>query len=100
MSYKNGGIANTQGGSFTGAGAVVTLTLGFVPAKVEVFNSTDAIAWTKFYDMAATITKKVVAAGTQTADTGSAIVINSDGTVTLSATLAANGKVCSWVASG
>lgn len=100
MTYRNGGIANTAGGSFTGAGAVVTLTLGFVPVSVEVFNSTDAISWTKFYDMAATVTKKETAASVQTADAGSAIVINSDGTVTLSATLAANGKVCSWVARG
>jgi hypothetical protein len=100
MAYKSGGIVNTAGGSFTGAGAVVTLTLGFVPATVEIFNSTDAIAWTKFYDMAATITKKVAAAGTQTADANSLIVINSDGTVTISATLAVNAKVFSWVARG
>jgi hypothetical protein len=42
--------------------------------------------------MAAANSIKQVTAGTTTLDTGSAIVINSDGTLTLSATLAASAK--------
>lgn len=95
---KAAGVHNTATGSFTGAGAIVTLTLGFVPAEVIVFNETDVITWHKLYDQAAANCRKVVAAGTNTLDTGSAIVINTDGTVTLSATLAANGKACKWIA--
>lgn len=95
---RNGGIANSMTGSFAGTGAAVTLTLGFVPGEVTVFNETDVIIWRKLYDQAAANTIKQVAAGTTTLDTGSAIVINTDGTVTLSATLAANGKACKWVA--
>lgn len=95
---RSGGIVNSATGSFTGAGAAVTLTLGFVPSQVVVFNETDVIRWEKLYDMAAANTIKVVAAGTMTKDTGSAIVINTDGTVTLSATLAANAKDCKWTA--
>ena len=96
---KSGGIVNVATGSFTGGGAAVTLTLGFVPSHVAVFNETDVIKWEKFYDQASANTIKVVAAGTMTKDTGSAIVINTDGTVTLSSTLAANGKACVWRAS-
>jgi hypothetical protein len=40
---------------------------------------------------------KTVTAGTTTVDTGSAIVINTDGTVTLSATLAASGKALKFI---
>lgn len=97
---RNGGIANTATGSFTGAGAVVTLTLGFIPAYVVVFNETDALKWEKMYDQAAANSIKTVTAGTQTTDTTSAIVINTDGTVTLSAALAASAKACKWVAFG
>lgn len=95
---RAGGVHNTMTGSFTGAGAAVTLTLGFTPAYVMVFNETDATKWEKLYDQAAANSIKTVTAGTLTKDTGSAIVINTDGTVTLSATLAANGKACVWVA--
>jgi len=97
---RNAGIANSASGSFTGAGAAVTLTLGFVPIMVVVINETDAIKWMKLYDQAAANSMKETAASVQSLDTGSAIVINSDGTVTLSATLAANAKACKWVAFG
>lgn len=97
---RNGGIANTFTGSFTGAGAIVTLTPGFIPALVIVFNETDALRWEKMYDMVAANSIKTVTAGTQTTDTTSAIVINSNGTVTLSAALAANGKACKYVMFG
>ena len=47
--------------------------------------------------MAAAASVKVVTAGTQTIDTGSAILINADGTVTVA--IAAS-KALSWVAFG
>lgn len=93
---RNGGIANFFSGSFTGAGAIVTLTPGFVPGYVVVFNETDALKWEKLYDQVAANSIKTVTAGTQTTDTTSAIVINSDGTVTLSAALAANAKAIKY----
>jgi len=43
---------------------------------------------------------KVVTAGTTTVDTGSAILINDDGTITISATAVGNSKAISWVAMG
>lgn len=90
------GVVNMMNGSFTGAGNAETLVLGFTPQYVEVFNETDVILWKKNSTQAAANTIKAVAAGTITKDTGSAIVINSDGTVTLSATLAASSKVLHW----
>jgi len=98
MPAKSGGIANISAGGFTGAGAIVTLNLGFVPTKVEVYNFTGVIKWEKHIDMAASSSIKTVTAGTMTSDATSAIVINSDGTVTLSAALCVNAQVITWVA--
>lgn len=90
------GVVNSMNGSFTGAGNAETLVLGFIPQYVEVFNETDVILWKKVSTQAAANTMKITNAVAFTKDTGSAIVINTDGTVTLSATLAANGKVLHW----
>jgi hypothetical protein len=66
--------------------------------QVEVVNETDVILWDKIDPMAAANCIKTVAAGTTTLDTGSAIVINTDGTVTLSATLVGNAKAIKFIA--
>ena len=97
-SYRSAGVVNQASGTFTGDATATTITLGFIPSYVRVFNETDVILWEKFRSQAAANTVKQVTAGTTTKDTGSAIVINSDGTVTLSATLAASSKVCHWAA--
>lgn len=91
-SKRADGIVNSQTFSWTGDAATQTITLGFVPTHVKIVNETDATIWEKFDPMAAANTIKVVTAGTTTVDTGSAIVINTDGTLTLSATLSASGK--------
>lgn len=90
---NSGGVVNNASGTVTGAAAAVTITLGFIPQSVEVYNETDVILWKKFPTQAAANCIKIVATAVMTNDTGSAIVINTDGTVTLSATLAASGKV-------
>lgn len=96
---QSDGVNSFRHGSFTGDGSAQTISLGFVPNIMIVVNETDAIVWTKIQPMVAANCIKVVTAGTQTIDTGSAIVFNSDGTVTLSATLAANGKAIKFRAS-
>jgi hypothetical protein len=59
-----------------------------VPSNIRVINETDVILWEKIDPMAAANCLKTVGStGVTTLDTGSAIVINTDGTVTLSATL-------------
>ena len=96
---RSDGVVSFAHGSFTGDGSAQTISLGFVPNHMIVFNETDALLWEKFQPMAAANCIKTVTAGTQTADTSSAIVFNSDGTVTLSAALAANGKAIKFRAS-
>jgi hypothetical protein len=98
ISKRGDGIVNMVTGSFTSDNAAQTLTLGFVPAEVEVINETDVILWYKIDPMVAANCIKQVAAGTTTLDTGSAIVINNDGTVTLSATLVGNAKAIKFIA--
>lgn len=100
ISKRNDGVANSVTGSFTGDGAAQTLTLGFVPTQIRVINETDVILWEKWDPMAAANSLKTVGStGVTTLDTGSAIVINTDGTVTLSSGLAANAKAIKFVAS-
>lgn len=94
------GVPNFASGSFTSDGAAATVTLGFVPRHVKVINSTDVIVWEKIEGMAAANSVKTVTAGTTTVDTGSAILINTDGTITLSSTLTGTSKAISWVAYG
>jgi len=95
---RAGGVHNTYTGTVTGAGAIVTIGLGFIPAHVMVYNETDALRWEKIYDQVDANTIKTVTAGTQTTDTSSAIVIGNDtngiakGSIRLSAALAASGK--------
>jgi hypothetical protein len=96
---RSAGIVQTAYGSFTGDATATTITLGFTPTSFMVFNETDALKWEKTAGMGATITIKTVTAGTQTADSTTAISW-SGGVVTLTAGLAASAKVCSWVAIG
>ena len=98
MPSKSAGIVNINAGGFTGAGAIVTLTLGFVPSMFVLYNITGVIRWEKHLDMPANTSIKTVTAGTTTSDTTSAIVLNADGTVTLSAALCVNAQVITWVA--
>lgn len=99
-SNQSRGVVNFADGTLTGDATATTVTLGFVPRHVRIFNETDVIVWEKFKAQAAANTVKVVAAGTMTKDTTSAIVINTDGTITLTAALAASGKVIHWSAWG
>jgi hypothetical protein len=98
-SFSNG-VMNFQAGSFTSDGTDTTLELGFVPRWIKVVNSTDVIVWEKIEGMAAVDSIKTVTAGTTTIDTGSAIIINDDGTVVLEAATVGSAKAISWVAIG
>lgn len=98
-SKRSEGVVNFVAGSFTGDAAAQTISCGFVPNHVIVFNETDVIRWEKLAPQAAANCIKTVAVGTMTLDATSAIVINSDGTITLSAGLAAAAKAIKFRAS-
>jgi hypothetical protein len=91
-SKRGDGIVNSYTASWTGDGAAQTINLGFVPTHVIIVNETDVIRWEKIDPMAAANCLKTVTAGTLTLDATSAIVVNSDGTLTLSAGLNASAK--------
>lgn len=97
-SNRSAGVVNTVVGSFTSDNAAQTLALGFKPNWIKVINETDTIVWEAFSSSSSTKTLKVTGVPAVTVDTGSAIVINSDGTVTLSATLVGNAKVITFFA--
>jgi hypothetical protein len=97
---KGDGIVRCMDGVITSDGTAVTLTLGFIPTFFMLINKTDVIIWEKLRGFLATEAIKVVTAGTTTLDTGSAIVFNSDGTVTISAAAAGTAKALAWVAQG
>lgn len=97
---KGDGVVRCMDGAITSDGTAVTLTLGFIPTYFLLVNQTDVILWEKLRGMAAANCLKVVTAGTTTLDTGSAVVINSDGTVTISATAAGTAKSLLWLAQG
>lgn len=71
---KSGGVVNMSTGSFTGAGAGVTVTLGFVPRRVHLINVTDRIEQIWQEGMAATTTINRDALGVGTANTSSLIL--------------------------
>jgi hypothetical protein len=98
VTSRDAGITHLATGSITSDGTAITVTLGFKPRWVKVVNSTDAIIWEKIEGMAAANSVKTVTAGTTTIDTGSAILINTDGTITISSTAAGTSKAISWVA--
>ncbi len=95
---RNGmGIARGSCGKATGDGTALSVTLGFKPKHIIVYNETDAIRWEKFFDQVDANTVKTVTAGTTTTDTTSAIVLAEKGFV-VSAAAAANGKALVWFA--
>lgn len=95
---QTAGVCNFASGAFTSDNTACVVTVGFKPRYVKVINSTDVIVWEKIEGMAAANSVKTVTAGTTTIDTGSAVLINADGTFTVSATAAGNAKAISWVA--
>lgn len=98
LSKRADSIVNVVTGSFTSDNAAQTLTLGFNPLHIIVFNETDAMKWEKFDPMVAANSIKTVTAGTQTTDTNSQILFNGDGTVTLGATLVGSAKAIKFIA--
>lgn len=78
----------------------VTVTVGFTPRHIRVVNEDLVVVWEKFEGMGATAAIKTVTAGTTTYDTNSAIVINTDGTFTISAAAAGDGDNLLWAAWG
>jgi hypothetical protein len=97
---QSSGIVQVATGKFTSDGNATILNLGFKARVVELFNETDVIVWKKFEGQAAADTLKMLSHDTAQVnkDTGSAIVINTDGTVTISATAAGTSKVIYWTA--
>jgi len=98
IATRSGGVINTASGSFTSDNAAQVVNLGFKPAWMKVINETDSIVWEVFASSSSTKVLKTTGVPAVTVDTGSAIVINSDGTVTLSATAVGNSKVITFVA--
>lgn len=94
---QSGGKANVATGSFTGGGAEVDVELGFTPRYIKFVNVTDRTVFEFIEGMAATTTLKTVAAGTVTADTTSALVVDANG-FTISAAAAVDAKAITWVA--
>lgn len=93
------GVVNFAQGTFTSDGTATTVTLGFKPRHIKVFNETDVILWEKFLEQAAANTVKTVAAGTMTKDTTSAITIATDeSTFVINAGASGTAKVLHWVA--
>lgn len=99
-SVRSAGIVNQAAGSFTSDNTATTITLGFKPMFVRIINSTDSIVWEKNIGMAAANTLKLVshASAQVNIDTSSAVVINDDGTVSLTTGVVGNSKAISWVA--
>lgn len=91
------GIANRACGKATGDGTALTVTLGFKPMYVSMFNETDATKWEKWNDQVDANTAKTVTAGTLTKDTTSAITLTANGFI-VSAAAAASGKALVWFA--
>jgi hypothetical protein len=99
ISKRNDGIANMATGSFTSDNAAQTLTLGFVPTHIRIINETDVVLWEKWDPMAAANALKTVGStGVTTLDANSYVLINSDGTITLHATLVGNAKAIKFIA--
>lgn len=103
---KSQGIVNCSTGSFTGAGAIVPVTLGFIPRYVQLINVTDQITQTWVEGMAANTTLNTVAAGTLTANTAGLIVPKGSAAAdtyrgfAVAAAAAVNAKLYVWAAWG
>lgn len=100
---------NAASGSFTGAGAIVNITLGFAPHQIEVTNETDTIVWkwnagysTAGYTTKYNSTGPVISSTTNSPGDIAAITVSGSGVgpngFSISAAVAVNAKVISWVA--
>jgi hypothetical protein len=100
ISKRSGTVAQSVTGSFTSDGSAQVLALGFVPSFITVINETDTILWEKWDPMVAANSLKCVnnAATQFVVDTTSQILFNSDGTVTLGATLVGTSKAIKFYA--
>lgn len=95
MGYESPTTTSTT--NWTGDGSAKTVTLGYKPSHVIVWNATDAVRWEKVLTQADADAIKTVTGGTTTNDTGSAIVLSSTG-FTFSATANVNAKAFHMVA--
>lgn len=91
------GRSNLASGTFTSDNTATTVTLGFKPRWIKVFNATDVIVWEKTGTMADANSIKTVTAGTTTLDTTSAIVVAENG-FSMPATTVGNAKAIHWIA--
>jgi hypothetical protein len=82
------------------ANEAITVTVGFTPRHIILVNEDLVVRWEKFAGMAAAAAWKTVTAGTSTYDANSGIVINTDGTFTISAAAAGDGDNVMWAAWG
>lgn len=89
-SKRSDGVNSFASGAFTSDGSAQVLALGFIPNSIEVINETDSILWKKFQPMVAANSLAISAA--VVVNTASQILFNSDGTVTLGATLVDTAK--------
>lgn len=96
---KMDGVARFASGNFTSDGTAATVSLGFRPRYVMVFNKTTATKLEKVDGMAAANAIQTVTAGTLTLATGSLIVIEDSDFIIADAALAASDTVA-WVAYG
>lgn len=95
------GITEFATGVATGDGTALTITVGFKARAVQVFDVTGVIMWEWMEGMPATNTIKTIAAGTMAVDTGSAIVVNTDGrTITVSSGANVSAHALVWAAQG
>jgi hypothetical protein len=99
ISKRPDGVVNGACAAFTSDNAAQIVTLGFIPAYVYVVNETDVITWEKLGNQAAANCLKTVGStGVVTLDANSQILIGTDGTVTLGATLVGNAKAIKMLA--
>ncbi len=94
------GVVNFASGAIDPTdNTVVTVTTGFRPRYVKVFNEDLVITWEKVEGMATAATIKTVTAGTMTYDATSGIVFTANG-FTILAAAAGDGDNVMWIAFG
>lgn len=100
---NDGGVSNMSVGSFTGAGADVEVTCGFLPRYIVLINLTDRTKYESSKDMAAGHSLKTVAAGTMTDDTSGILFKGSSDAYRgffVPAAIAINAKAMHYIAWG
>lgn len=98
FSKRGDGVVNVVSGSFTGDGTAQVINLGFDPLHMYLVNETDVIFYKKIDPQVAANCIKILAVGTMTLDTSSAIVFNGDKTVTISAATNVAAKAFKFIA--